>query len=1022
MVRRFAALSLFVSFSAINCWAQGLNVPPGVTKDDWEEINFDFNSSIIVDGFPSLLRLAELLQRNTAYKVRVEGHTDVIGSNRANDRLGLARANAVRDFLVKYGAQASQITTASDGKQNPRYPGQRPTYSRTDEARFMNRRVSLTVTDAQGNQVSAGGVGEAIRAVEAPKPAPQPSPDCCNEILKRLDRLDEIAKMLRDLADANADLRKQVAELRGAEDTLRQNQQALQNQVAAAPKPPSTTDIATEVQRTIEANRLPRFQLLGVNVGADDARHTTFTGKGRYFAPFNERFAFEAQAEYLYFKNQREGQFDLGLVDRMGAAQVGLFASFKHVDLQSYQNGGNMGQAALTVDYIFGRGKVGFYGTKGFMDSGVVNTTNAKDPVTGALLNSILLESSLKVVDQAGLSTTVGLMGNTYLEGNAGYLHSVANGNRFGFTSRFIFPLNSKIAFTVEGGLNETLLANGNSGRAVVGLQFGNMLRPKEFKAAKTAVPVDVPRIRYEVVTRRVRVGNTPPVADAGPPQVNVPAGTITLDGSGSYDPDGDPITYQWIQQAGPTVTFSSPTSAKTTFTAVGGAFYVFQLVVRDPFGGQGTARTTVSTAQSEPVQIVFFVANPPSISSGQSSTLSWKVLNADTVNLSGIGPVQATGSTQVAPTVTTTYTLTASNSTGQVSATAVVSVNAQATKLLYCYATPMTIAPGGSATLNWAATNATSVNIQPGVGEVALSGSTTVSPSQTTNYVITATGQGGSSTDTCNVTLTVSSGGTGAPTIVRFSAVPPTINSGQSSTLMWTVQNATTVSISSIGTVNPSGSQSVSPAATTTYTLTATNQSGTATATATVTVTGGSGVTITSFTASPSSSPAPGTKVTLSCVATGATSLTVAGVMFNGTSVTYPVFPTATTTYTCIATNQSGQTDTATVTVPVSTGGGGTTGPGPTVVVAGGLSQTTIYRIITLDASASTSPNLPLTYQWTPASGTPVAISNANTASPTLQLGNQTGQYLVNLTVTDSKGNSTTVTVSIYLLATHVQ
>jgi len=40
-------------------WAQGLNVPPGVSKDDWEEINFEFNSSVLVDGFPSLLRLAE---------------------------------------------------------------------------------------------------------------------------------------------------------------------------------------------------------------------------------------------------------------------------------------------------------------------------------------------------------------------------------------------------------------------------------------------------------------------------------------------------------------------------------------------------------------------------------------------------------------------------------------------------------------------------------------------------------------------------------------------------------------------------------------------------------------------------------------------------------------------------------------------------------------------------------------------------------------------------------------------------
>ena len=42
-------------------FAQGLNTG-GQTKDDWEEINFEFNSSILSDGYPSLLRLADLLE------------------------------------------------------------------------------------------------------------------------------------------------------------------------------------------------------------------------------------------------------------------------------------------------------------------------------------------------------------------------------------------------------------------------------------------------------------------------------------------------------------------------------------------------------------------------------------------------------------------------------------------------------------------------------------------------------------------------------------------------------------------------------------------------------------------------------------------------------------------------------------------------------------------------------------------------------------------------------------------------
>src|ERR1700722_15233561 len=106
MFNRLGAALLVLTLTAIGVSAQGLETR--ASKDDWEEINFEFNSAVLVDGFPSLLRLAELLQKNTGYKVRIEGHTDRIGNDRANERLGLARANMVRDFLLKYGARTTQ--------------------------------------------------------------------------------------------------------------------------------------------------------------------------------------------------------------------------------------------------------------------------------------------------------------------------------------------------------------------------------------------------------------------------------------------------------------------------------------------------------------------------------------------------------------------------------------------------------------------------------------------------------------------------------------------------------------------------------------------------------------------------------------------------------------------------------------------------------------------------------------------------------------------------------------------------
>ena len=66
MLKKFATLLLLLPLVAIGVSAQGLDTR--ASKDDWEEINYEFNSSVLVDGFPSLLRQEELLQKNPGYK------------------------------------------------------------------------------------------------------------------------------------------------------------------------------------------------------------------------------------------------------------------------------------------------------------------------------------------------------------------------------------------------------------------------------------------------------------------------------------------------------------------------------------------------------------------------------------------------------------------------------------------------------------------------------------------------------------------------------------------------------------------------------------------------------------------------------------------------------------------------------------------------------------------------------------------------------------------------------------------
>jgi peptidoglycan-associated lipoprotein len=68
--------------------------------------------------------------------------------------------------------------------------------------------------------------------------------------------------------------------------------------------------------------------------------------------------------------------------------------------------------------------------------------------------------------------------------------------------------------------------------------------------------------------------------------------------------------------------------------------------------------------------------------------------------------------------------------------------------------ASPSTIAPGGTTTLTWTSTDATDLQIAPGVGKVVAQGSTPVNPTESTTYTITATGPGGSATASTSVTV----------------------------------------------------------------------------------------------------------------------------------------------------------------------------------------------------------------------------------------------------------------------------
>jgi hypothetical protein len=247
--------------------------------------------------------------------------------------------------------------------------------------------------------------------------------------------------------------------------------------------------------------------------------------------------------------------------------------------------------------------------------------------------------------------------------------------------------------------------------------------------------------------------------------------------------------------------------------------------------------------------------------------------------------------------------------------------------------ASPTTINKGDSSTLTWSTSNATRVTINNGIGEVAATGSVSVSPLVDTSYIMTVFGANDKKA-TCSVDLKVKD--TPVVTVPKcesFTVTPTNLPVGGGVvTLNWTTSNANSVSISpTIGSVALNGSATTSVTANTNFVLTATDASGAKnTCQASVTVTPVTPTAITcdanvSFSANPTSIRR-GQSATLTWSTTGVTGVSFDnGISATGLSGSVTVSPTSNTTYTLTATDGR-TTISCPARVTIRTGGGGGT------------------------------------------------------------------------------------------------
>ena len=104
-------------------------------------ILFDTGSATIQpESTPTLKEIARTLQQHGDLRLRIEGHTDNVGSADANLQLSERRAAAVRDYLVqREGIDAGRLESAGLGQTAPAADNATP------EGRQTNRRVELVV-------------------------------------------------------------------------------------------------------------------------------------------------------------------------------------------------------------------------------------------------------------------------------------------------------------------------------------------------------------------------------------------------------------------------------------------------------------------------------------------------------------------------------------------------------------------------------------------------------------------------------------------------------------------------------------------------------------------------------------------------------------------------------------------------------------------------------------------------------------------------------------------------------------
>jgi hypothetical protein len=469
---------------------------------------------------------------------------------------------------------------------------------------------------------------------------------------------------------------------------------------------------------------------------------------------------------------------------------------------------------------------------------------------------------------------------------------------------------------------------------------------------------------------------NIPPVANAGSGKsITLPTDSLSLNGTGSYSPDGIITAYSWVELSGPsTAVISNGNTATASVSSLIAGVYIFQLTVTDNTGASAKASVKITV---DSVAII-----PPVANAGSDQTIT---LPLDSVTLNGNGSV-APGGTIVSYQWTklsgpssgtivssgTVSSLVTNLSTGEYVFQLTIKSNSGATAT-----DTMSVLVKAAANLPPVANAGTNATITLPANSVSLNGSASSDPDGTISSYKWVELFGPS-------TAIITNSSTATPTVSTLIAgnyifqLTVTDNNGASSSATVTVK------------VNPAPNQPPVVSAGSSQTITLPTNSVTLSGTATD-ATG----TIVSYIWTEVSGPNTATLGSASALTTVASGLVAGTYVFQ-----------------IVVKDDNNLSAVADVTITVN----------PTVVnespIANAGNNQTItlpQDSATLSGSNSTDPDGSIvSYNWSLVSGPGTATLSAPSSVQTTVSGLENGSYVFKLTVTDNKGSSASANVTI--------